>query len=222
MKSTHTFFACLILLVSTLFPGCETSSQMKQMGSPMAMEQSDSEFSIMDDRKLVYNGNLSLIVRNEPDSVMSSLRLMAESAGGYMSSRSNESITLRIPVTDFESFMNASAALGEVEARYVNANDITDRYFDVSIRLENSRKARETYLSLLEKAENVSEALEVERELERVNGEIDRLEGQMRLMNNQVELATITVGVREKIKPGPIGYIGVGVWKAVSWLFVRG
>lgn len=222
MKSTSLFFVCLILLVSTLMPGCETSSQMKRTDSPMVTQEKDSESSILDDRKLVYNGNLLLIIRNEPDSVFSTLRLMAESTGGYMSSRSNESITLRIPVADFERVMNASANLGEVEGRYVNANDITDRYFDVSIRLENAQKARETYLNLLEKAENVSETLEVERELERVNGEIDRLEGQMRLMNNQVDLATLTVQVREKIKPGPIGYVGVGLWKAVSWLFVRG
>lgn len=222
MKSTHTFFACLILLVGTLLPGCETSSQTNQMTSPVVMEQRDSEFSLLDERKLVYNGNLSLIVRSEPDSVMASLRLMAESAGGYMSSRSNASITLRIPVADFERVMNASASLGEVESRYVDANDVTDRYVDVSIRLENARKARETYLGLLEKAGNVSEALEVERELERVNGEIDRLEGQMRLLDNQIDMATLTVQVREKIKPGPIGYVGLGLWKAVSWLFVRG
>lgn len=188
----------------------------------MEIAEHDLEASPMTERKLIYNGRLSLIIRNEPDSIFSTLRLMAESSGGYLASQSNESITLRIPVADFESFMDAAATLGEVEGRYVNANDITDRYFDVSIRLENAKKARETYLSLLEKAANVSEALKVERELERINGEIDRLEGQMRLMNNQVDLATLTVQVKEKIKPGPIGYVGVGLWKAVGWLFVRG
>lgn len=222
MTGTFPQFAYVLLALLIWTSGCHTSAEMAKAPSSSSAGEYDASTSFEETRKLVYKGTLSLVVRNEPDSIMSTLRLMAESSEGYLSTMSSESITLRVPVEKFESFMNAAAALGEVENRFISANDVTDKYVDVSIRLENAQKARETYLGLLERAATVTEALEVEKELERINEVIDRLEGQMRLMNNQVDLATITVYVREQIKPGPIGYVGVGVWKAVSWLFVRG
>lgn len=221
---TVTFPQVATVLLSLLIwtSGCHTSAEMAKAPASSSAGEYDTSLSAEESRKLVYTGTLSLVVSNEPDSIMSTLRLLAETSEGYLSSMSSESITLRVPVKKFESFMNAASALGEVENRFISANDVTDKYFDVSIRLENALKARETYLKLLERAATVSEALEVEKELERINEVIDRLEGQMRLMDNQVDLATVTVYVRERIQPGPVGYVGVGLWKAVSWLFVRG
>jgi hypothetical protein len=82
-------------------------------------------------------------------------------------------------------------------------------------------KARERYLELLEKAENVQAALMVEKELERLNGEIDMLKGKINRLEHITEYSSITVYIKEKVKPGIIGYVFVGLYKGDKWLFVR-
>ncbi|MDP5168910.1 MAG: DUF4349 domain-containing protein [Bacteroidia bacterium] len=220
-----------LFLLLFLLLGCETqrqtypSHEAPQPEAKLAMEsdeiQAEQELPPAS-RKLVYAGTLSLVVRQPVDTVLAGIAQMATQVDGYMASQTEGSITIRIPVHAYESVMDQISTLGRVETRYVSVNDVTDSYFDLEMRLDNARKARQTYLNLLEKAQNVSETLEVERELERLNGDIDQLEGRIRLLDNQLALTTISVYVREKIKPGPIGLIGVGLWKAVSWLFVRG
>jgi hypothetical protein len=87
--------------------------------------------------------------------------------------------------------------------------------------LDNSEKARTRYLALLAKAEDVQAALLVEKELERLNGTIELMKGKMNRMEHLVDYSTITIYISEKKKPGVIGYIGIGIFKAVKWLFVR-
>lgn len=76
-------------------------------------------------------------------------------------------------------------------------------------------------MELLEKAQTVEEILKVEKELERLNGEIDQLKGKIKRYDHLTQLATITIHLEEKKKLGILGYISVGLYKAVKWLFVR-
>jgi hypothetical protein len=76
-------------------------------------------------------------------------------------------------------------------------------------------------LELLAKAENVEAALKVEKELERLNSTIDLLKGKMNRINHLAEFSTITINLKEKKKPGIIGYVGIGIYRSVKWLFVR-
>ncbi|MBK6622314.1 MAG: DUF4349 domain-containing protein [Saprospirales bacterium] len=112
--------------------------------------------------------------------------------------------------------------LGEgPKARPCRGQDVTDEYTDYQIRLDNARKARERYLELLAKAENVEAALKVEKELERLNETIDLLEGKMTRIDHLSEFSTITIALKERKNPGLIGYIGIGLYYSVKWLFVR-
>jgi hypothetical protein len=111
--------------------------------------------------------------------------------------------------------------LGKVQSQSVSGQDVTDQYRDYQIRLENAEKSRDRYLELLAKAENVEAALQVERELERLNETIDLLKGRMNRMDHLEAFSTITVQIKERKKPGVLGYVGLGVYHAFKWLFVR-
>jgi TolA-binding protein len=92
----------------------------------------------------------------------------------------------------------------------------------MAMRVENAQKARKRYLELLEQATKVSDILAIEKELERLNGKIERLQGQINSFDKQVQYSSISIYFTEKVKPGPVGYIFVGLYKAVKFLFVRG
>lgn len=111
--------------------------------------------------------------------------------------------------------------LGKLTNKNVSGQDVTNEYRDYKIRLENAQKARNRYLELLKIAENVEATLKVEKELERLNNTIDLLKGKMNRIDHLDQFSTITINLKEKKNPGILGYVGLGLYHAVKWLFVR-
>lgn len=172
-------------------------------------------------KMLVYNANMGLTVKNS-DTTISQITRIAEEQKGYVVSKSNYFITIRIESEKLEGTIAQVSKLGKMTSKSVSTTDVSDNYADIKIRLDNAEKARTRYLELLAKAENVEAALKVEKELERLNTEIDQLRGQMIKMEHDVRFSTLTVSVNQKQKLGPLGYLFVGIGKGIGWLFVRG
>ena len=86
---------------------------------------------------------------------------------------------------------------GKTESLSISADDITEQYFNLEIRLRNSNQLEEHLLKLLEKAGKVSELVEVEREVARVRDEIDQMEGKKRFWDSQVAFSTLVVSLAE-------------------------
>jgi hypothetical protein len=172
-------------------------------------------------KMLVYNANMGLTVKNS-DTTIAQITRIAEEQKGYIVSKSNYRITIRIESEKLEGTLAQVARLGKMTSKSVSTTDVSDKYADVKIRLDNAEKARTRYLELLAKAENVEAALKVEKELERLNTEIDQLRGQMIKMEHDVRFSTLTVSINQKQKLGPLGYLFVGIGKGIGWLFVRG
>ena len=171
-------------------------------------------------RKVIFNAQLYLTVK-EPDTTIKSIEALANKYGGYISETGTFKTMIRVKSEHFDAAVEEIEAMGEVTSKRVTGKDVSDQYLDYQIRLENALTARDRYLELLEKAASVEEALLVEIELERLNGTIDELKGKMSRLDHLEEFSTITVYVSEKKKPGILGYIGVGIYKGVKWLFVR-
>jgi hypothetical protein len=175
---------------------------------------------LQEERKIIYNGSMTIKVKNLEEQTNEVIE-KAKAQGGYMVSSDITNVTVRVPAEKLKVFMDEIATFGEVESRNVYSQDVTDQYADMEMRLENAQKARKRYLELLEKATEVSDILAIERELERLNGEIERLQGQINSYDKQVQYSSVSIYFIEKVKPGPVGYIFVGLYKAVKFLFVR-
>ncbi len=180
---------------------------------------SKSEYS--GPKMLVYNANIGITVKNS-DSTISQITRIAAEQKGYVVSKSNYQITIRIESEKLDGTVTQVSKLGKLTRKSVSTTDVSDNYADIKIRLDNAEKARTRYLELLAKAENVEAALKVEKELERLNTEIDQLRGQVIKMEHDVRFSTLTVNVNQKQKLGPLGYLFVGIGKGIGWLFVRG
>lgn len=172
-------------------------------------------------KMLVYNANIGITVKNS-DSTISQITRIAAEQKGYVVSKSNYQITIRIESEKLDGTVAQVSKLGKLTRKSISTTDVSDNYADIKIRLDNAEKARTRYLELLAKAENVEAALKVEKELERLNTEIDQLRGQMIKMEHDVRFSTLTVSVNQKQKLGPLGYLFVGIGKGIGWLFVRG
>ncbi len=171
-------------------------------------------------RMIAYDASIDLIVKN-PDTTLVYLKQIVSSRKGYIVSISATRTVFRVEASQLESTLEEIGQLGKTENKRIWGQDVTDEYQDLNIRLENAQKARERYLELLSQAENVQAALMVEKELERLNNEIDLLQGKINRLEHITAYSSITVNVKEKVKPGIVGYVFVGLYKSVKWFFVR-
>ncbi|MDR2542676.1 MAG: DUF4349 domain-containing protein [Treponema sp.] len=177
-----------------------------------------SEVSI-DERMVTYSVTLGLSVRNTEET-RSILIEQVRNNDGFIVRESDNSITTRIPSGNMDNFINHARTLGNIESESKTGTDITDQYRDNVIRLDSLKNVRNRYLTLLERADTVADILSIEKELERVNTEIELLEGRIRHAELSVTYSNITVRFREKTKPGPVGWVFVGLYHGIRWLFV--
>ncbi len=144
-----------------------------------------------DSTMLVYTANMNLAVYLV-DQAIGQVEQIAKDNGGFLSSRGDNQIVIRVPRSRFQAALAAVEKTGDVLHRDVRAEDVTDAYMDLEVRIKNARAMRDQLAALLQKA-NVKEALEIERELGRVTEELERMEGQMKLLKDKLAYSTITV-----------------------------
>ncbi len=172
------------------------------------------------DRKIIFSAFLNIRVIN-PDTVNSHIEKIAKKYNGYVNKLGTYETIIRVKSDKLNEAIEEISALGKIQSKSLTGQDVTEEYLDNKIRLENAEKARDRYLELLVKAENVTATLKVEKELERLNNTIDILKGKMNRISHLSEFSTITIKLNEKKKLGILGYLGMGVYHSIKWLFVR-
>ncbi|MDH5674839.1 MAG: DUF4349 domain-containing protein [Myxococcales bacterium] len=126
-----------------------------------------------------------------------------EAVGGFLRQQNATQIVVRVPAARFKDALSAIEAIGEVQSRRVQTQDVTEEFRDVQTRLDSARKVRERLLALLERAVNVEESLKIERELERLLKEIERMEGRLKFLGDRIALSTLTVDFSAKAEEVP-------------------
>ena len=220
--------AVLVLASILLNGGCAAtvnrsarSVALKEM-SGVTKQQDSAEFKA--DRMLIWKANLQLEVGDVTEA-LGKATAIAEQNGGYVewkseSAEQSAGIRLRIPVKNFKSAIGALEALGTVNSRSVNGEDVTEKYIDVEARLKNKIALRDRLKQLLNKATEVKDILAIETELNRVQADIDSMEGIIKSLKGQVDFATVELSLERKQILGPLGYVFKGLWWGVKKLFV--
>lgn len=143
---------------------------------------------------LIYTADFALRVERERfGDVLDRVLAGARERGGYLVARNDTSIQVRVPSARFHESVTAVEGSGEVLRRNVAASDVSEEFHDAEVRLQNLRAVRQRLEEFLRRAGSMAEALQVERELERVTAEIDRLQGRMRFLAARVAFSLISV-----------------------------
>ncbi|MFQ5975261.1 MAG: DUF4349 domain-containing protein [Candidatus Hydrothermarchaeales archaeon] len=192
--------------------GFESASMTEYVtGEAMPAPQVDNEDEgIPTTRKVIVTTNIRLEIK-DIENVMDDISNIAHNFDGFVSNSyvnaedkfKTGSITIRVPTDDHDVAVKEITALGEVKSKRTSGRDVTEEYVDIEARLRNLNREEERLLEILDKAGEVKDLLEVERELARVRGEIERLTGRKRLLDDRIDYSTITVELRE---PAPVTY----------------
>jgi hypothetical protein len=162
---------------------------------------------------LIYKARLHLAVF-EATATIDAIDQLASDAGGYLVSRTDRAITVRVPARAFRTSIDAIIKHGDVLHREEKVQDVTEQFFDLRARLANARVIRRRLEQLLDRAKDVKEALLVETQLGRITAEIETLSGKLKLFRELIAFSTISV----ELKPRPVESIDSTVELPFPWL----
>jgi Domain of unknown function (DUF4349) len=163
-------------------------------------------------RQIIYRATIWLRVKSfaEADRRITDL---VKGAGGFIAQFHEERPqglqrggrwTVRVPVSQFDGFLDGVVQLGVADHRDVQSQDTTEEFVDLGSRLKNKQALEARLLELVAKrGDAIKDVLALEAELSRVREEIERLEGRLRFLSDRVALTTVEIVAYERFDFSP-------------------
>lgn len=158
-------------------------------------------------RKIIYEAEITLVV-DDVSKLEIEMTSLIKRLGGYLADvavdrSQGEQLSgrwrVRIPVAQFESFLDAVSKFGIPESRRQTAQDVSEEFVDLNARISNQKRLEERIVKLLEDPSGeIKDVIEVERELARVRSEVEQMEGRLRYLTDRTDLTTVVVIAREE------------------------
>ncbi len=145
---------------------------------------------------LIYEANLGIAVLHVVE-IQDQVEAMARERGGFLATRTDDTIVVRVPADAFEQFLAAIQELGDVVTRHVQVQDVSEEFHDVQQRIHTLEVMRARVEQLLQDADDVQAALAVQQHLEEITVELEQLQGRLRFLSDRVAYSTITVHFAE-------------------------
>ena len=206
------------LMKTAVAPEGERASFDSAENSPVAnTSQSDTDESAgsISERLVIKTGNLSLLVKNTQETVEKVKSLAQEKGGFVLSARTyftdekeqhlKGTVTIKVPNTQFEETIKELKDLAlKVTSEHVQGQDVTEEYTDLESRLRNLEAAEEQLLEIMQRAGEISDVLEVQRELTNTRRQIESIKGRMEYLEKSADMSTITVHIATQESELPV------------------
>lgn len=158
----------------------------------------------VNDRKVIRNGQLELLVSNVDDTA-AGVQAIAKQFGGFVDNvnvyevRSGVKagqLTIRVPADKFEEVLGDLKGLAvKVDREQIQGDDVTVQVIDLEGQLKNLRATETQYQEILKQARNVEEILQVTQYLSGVRAQIEQTQGQLNYYSRQIDMSTIQVSL---------------------------
>ncbi|MBN2663831.1 MAG: DUF4349 domain-containing protein [Bacteroidales bacterium] len=154
-------------------------------------------------RKVIRNGDVSLElsdyevgIKQIKDTLNSfDCEIISEAENNYSSYITN-TIVISVKSSQFDSLLSAVlSGDGRIISKNIYANDVTQQYVDVYIRLKNKRAVAEQYREILKRAYTINDILNVQQYLRQIEEEIEVSEGQLFYWDQKSDFSTLTLTI---------------------------
>lgn len=173
--------------------------------------------------QVIVTGSLSLTV-DEPAKTLEEVRALVAKAEGRVESSTLEGsgsrgarATLRIPAKDYDAAVEEIAALGTVNSRTTNTEEVGAVVADLDARATALEASIQRLTDLMKDAQSTYDLIEAERELTNRQADLDALKAQRTWYSDQIGYSTLEVTIRSAaVAPEPSG----SAWQTSWELFV--
>ena len=204
----------------------ESPSKMETPPPPMEVAKNEVPGEVISpkktdtiSKKIIKNGDMEIAVSNLLEAKKKVSEIIKNNKA-YLQSETfrnsdtseNINLVIRVPHQNFDAIINSfSDGIGSVEAKTVKAEDVTEEYTDVSIKLENKRIYLEKYREMLKNAASTKDMLEIQENIRALEDEIDVAEGRLRFIDDRVNYSTLELLLfKEKARSSATSKIGFG------------
>ncbi|WP_461788596.1 DUF4349 domain-containing protein [Pedobacter sp.] len=171
-----------------------------------ANSQSTNPLTIINKQKIIKDGNITLKSKNVIHSKKAIDQSLKKMDAYYESEdlQNNEqsmayNLKIRVPAVNFERLIaNLESGEDEIEAKNIQARDVTEEYVDIETRLATKREYLQRYKQILAKAATVKDILAVEGNIRTLLEEIDSQEGRLKYLADQVSFSTLNINLYEQ------------------------
>ncbi|MCY4577616.1 MAG: DUF4349 domain-containing protein, partial [Chloroflexi bacterium] len=141
-------------------------------------------------------------VEIEVDDVVQSIEEISQGVqrdGGWVVSTDRSSkhigfISVRVPAAKLDDALNWMRAVGvDVLSEASTSTDVTDEYYDLRSRVESLQATEEALIRLLDRAEDVEDALAVQQELARLQVEVESHLGRIKLLEETAAFSLVHI-----------------------------
>lgn len=208
MAKLNIKFIGLLILLSAFGCGSNESALIeKAVGEPM-VSPTNQQKAIDVERKLIKKGSVTF----ETEDISSTRKLIFDSIkkyGAYTSSdqannllgRISNTIIIRVPAEKFDLLLNeATKDVTKFDNKKIEVKDVTEEFLDIEARVKTKKELENRYLELLEKANSVTEILEVEKQAGQLRAEIESIEGRLKYLESQVSLSTLSISFYKNVR----------------------
>lgn len=173
-----------------------------------APQKQGAPMSMVPYRKVIRKGEITIQVK----SIEQFIRMIdqrVKPGGGYVSSIETRddwaSVTIRIPPEALNAIVWWLREQGKVTSEKLQAEDISEQYYDLQSRLKNQEQFEARLLEMAKtNTGNLRDLIQVEEKLNSVREQIETMEGRLRMFDNLTELTTITVSIMPASVPYPV------------------
>ena len=152
------------------------------------------------DSKIIKTANLKLEIKDFKkynDFVHNAVKqygaYVAQEDQNLTEEKSEATITIKVPVPQFEKMMNKLPDDGKVTEKKISSEDVTGEVVDTKSRLEAKKQMRLKYLEFLKQSKNMEEVLQVQSEINSIQEQIESAAGRVAFLTNQSAMSTINL-----------------------------
>jgi hypothetical protein len=157
------------------------------------------------ERMIIRSGYMTLVVVDVASAVEQITNLAAAYDGFVVSSNSWQdrdrmvgNISIRVTSERFDEALQKLRELAvEVRSESTSGQDVTEEYVDLSAKLRNLEAAEKQLLKLMEQAGEVSDILDVQRELVKTRGDIEQTKGRMQYLEQSAAMSYIEISLEQ-------------------------
>lgn len=102
-------------------------------------------------------------------------------------------LTLKVPPDKFADTIDKLGKLGALDTEQVKTDDVTQQVIDLDSRIAAAQSSFDRTRALLDKATNLIDIANLEREVSRRQADLESLRGQQKTLHDRIDLTTITV-----------------------------
>jgi hypothetical protein len=198
----------------------EVAGRVESPLPPMAPgDDFDTTLPVAQERMIIRTGHMKIVVV-DTETALANIARLAESSGGWVVSSNiyqyderakMGSITIRVPAESFDRVVTAVRETAVTTTRETTTSqDVTEEYVDLAARLENLEATSKRVRAFLDEARNVEEALDVNRELSRLEEQIEVIKGRMQYLSQSAAYSTLTVEITPDVLSQPLA---IGGWE---------